>query len=91
MEGLGDVLPPRLIAHFDEHGLELLIGAMTEIDTDDWTRFTNYSGYQKADRVMEWFWTCLRSWPAERKARLLQFTMGTSHVAVNKFAAVRGL
>jgi E3 ubiquitin-protein ligase NEDD4 len=69
MEGLGDVLPLDLLRVFDEHELELLIGGMTEIDMDDWTRFTDYRGYEKTDRVIEWFWACLRSWPAERKAR----------------------
>ena len=61
---------------------------MTEIDMDDWTRFMDYRGYEETDRVIEWFWTCLRSWRAERKARLLQFTVGMSRVAVNGFAAV---
>ena len=55
---------------------------------DDWTRFMDYRGYEETDRVIEWFWTCLRSWRAERKARLLQFTVGMSRVAVNGFAAV---
>ncbi|KAI9435078.1 hypothetical protein H4582DRAFT_1972700, partial [Lactarius indigo] len=71
MEGIGDVLPLDLLRVFDEHELELLISGMTEIDMDDWTRFTDYRGYEKTDRVIEWFWACLRSWPAERKARLL--------------------
>ncbi|KAN0132131.1 hypothetical protein V8E53_010050 [Lactarius tabidus] len=90
MEGLSDVLPLDLLRAFDEHELELLIGGMTEIDMDDWTRFTDYRGYEKTDRVIEWFWACLRSWPAERKARLLQFTMGTSRVPVNGFKDLQG-
>ena len=90
MEGLGDVLPLDLLRVFDEHELELLIGGMTEIDMDDWTRFTDYRGYEKTDRVIEWFWTCLRSWPTERKARLLQFTTGTSRVPVNGFKDLQG-
>ena len=90
MEGLGDVLPLDLLRVFDEHELELLIGGMTEIDMDDWTRFTDYRGYEKTDRVIEWFWACLRSWPAERKARLLQFTTGTSRVPVNGFKDLQG-
>jgi len=57
---------------------------------DDWTRFTDYRGYEKTDRVIEWFWTCLRSWPTERKARLLQFTTGTSRVPVNGFKDLQG-
>jgi E3 ubiquitin-protein ligase NEDD4 len=90
MEGLGDVLPLDLLRVFDEHELELLIGGMTEIDMDDWTRFTDYRGYEKTDRVIEWFWACLRSWPAERKAHLLQFTTGTSRVPVNGFKDLQG-
>jgi len=90
MDGLGDVLSLDLLRVFDEHELELLIGGMTEIDMDDWTRFTDYRGYEKTDRVIEWFWACLRSWPSERKARLLQFTTGTSRVPVNGFKDLQG-
>ena len=90
MEGLGDVLPLDLLRVFDEHELELLIGGMTEIDMDDWTRFTDYRGYEKTDRVIEWFWACLRSWPTERRARLLRFTTGTSRVPVNGFKDLQG-
>ncbi len=63
---------------------------MTEIDLDDWTRFAAYRGYEKTGRVIEWFWVCLRSWPAERKARLLQSTTGTSHMPVNAFKDLHG-
>ncbi|KAH8989300.1 hypothetical protein EDB83DRAFT_2615825 [Lactarius deliciosus] len=45
---------------------------------------------RKTDRVIEWFWACLRSWPAERKARLLQFTTGTLRVPVNGFKDLQG-
>ena len=90
MEGLGDVLPLSLLRAFDEHELELLIGGMAEIDMDDWAQFTEYRGYEKTDRVIQWFWACLRSWPAERKARLLQFTTGTSRVPVNGFEHLQG-
>ncbi|SRR6266702_4991938 len=58
---------------------------MLEIDIDDWTRFTDYRGYGKTDRVIERFWACLPPWSAERNARLLQFTTGTSRVPVNAF------
>jgi hypothetical protein len=90
MEGLSDVLLLDLLLVFDEHELELLIGGTKVIDMDDWTRFTDYRGYEKTDGVIKWFWACLRSWPAERKARLLQFTMGTSRVPVNGFKHLRG-
>ena len=57
---------------------------------DDWTKFTDYRGYEKTDQVIEWFWQCIRSWPTERKSRLLQFTTGTSRVPVNGFKDLQG-
>ncbi|EDR13792.1 uncharacterized protein LACBIDRAFT_309180 [Laccaria bicolor S238N-H82] len=90
MEGLLELVPRDLINVFDERELELLIGGMSEIDMDDWTKFTDYRGYEKTDQVIEWFWQCIRSWPAERKSRLLQFTTGTSRVPVNGFKDLQG-
>ncbi|KAF8895481.1 hypothetical protein BD779DRAFT_1499760 [Infundibulicybe gibba] len=90
MEGLLELIPSDLISVFDERELELLIGGMSEIDIDDWTKFTDYRGYEKTDQVIEWFWQCIRSWPAERKSRLLQFTTGTSRVPVNGFKDLQG-
>lgn len=90
MEGLLELVPKDLLTVFDERELELLIGGMSEIDMDDWTKFTDYRGYEKTDQVIEWFWQCIRSWPAERKARLLQFTTGTSRVPVNGFKDLQG-
>lgn len=90
MEGLFEVVPNDLITVFDERELELLIGGMSEIDMDDWSKFTDYRGYEKTDRVIEWFWQCIRSWPLERKSRLLQFTTGTSRIPVNGFKDLQG-
>ncbi|KIY45606.1 HECT-domain-containing protein [Fistulina hepatica ATCC 64428] len=90
MEGLLELISVDLLHVFDERELELLIGGMSEIDMDDWTKFTDYRGYAKTDQVIEWFWKCIRSWPAERKSRLLQFTTGTSRVPVNGFKDLQG-
>jgi len=90
MAGLLELIPSELINVFDERELELLIGGMSEIDMDDWTKFTDYRGYEKTDQVIEWFWQCIRSWPPERKSRLLQFTTGTSRVPVNGFKDLQG-
>ncbi|KAJ8482507.1 hypothetical protein ONZ45_g14927 [Pleurotus djamor] len=88
--GLLELIPFDLINVFDERELELLIGGMSDIDIDDWNKFTDYRGYEKNDQVIEWFWQCLRSWPAERKVRLLQFTTGTSRLPVNGFKDLQG-
>ncbi|PFH54090.1 hypothetical protein AMATHDRAFT_863 [Amanita thiersii Skay4041] len=90
MEGLLELIPRDLLHVFDDRELELLIVGMSEIDMDDWSKYTDYRGYEKTDQVIEWFWKCIRSWPAERKARLLQFTTGTSRVPVNGFKDLQG-
>jgi hypothetical protein len=58
--------------------------------SDDWMKYTDYRGYEMNDEVVQWFWKCIRSWPAERKSRLLQFTTGTSRIPVNGFKDLQG-
>lgn len=58
--------------------------------SDDWTKYTDYRGYEQSDEVIQWFWKCVRSWPAERKSRLLQFATGTSRIPVNGFKDLQG-
>ncbi|GLB35336.1 putative ubiquitin-protein ligase [Lyophyllum shimeji] len=90
MSGFSELIPQDLITVFDERELELLIGGMSEIDVDDWTKFTDYRGYEVNDEVIQWFWKCVRSWPPERKSRLLQFATGTSRIPVNGFKDLQG-
>lgn len=42
------------------------------------------------DEVIQWFWQVIRSWPTERKSRLLQFATGTSRIPVNGFKDLQG-
>lgn len=90
MSGFSELIPQDLITVFDERELELLIGGMSEIDVDDWTKFTDYRGYEMNDEVIQWFWKCVRAWPPERKSRLLQFATGTSRIPVNGFKDLQG-
>ncbi|EJU05358.1 HECT-domain-containing protein [Dacryopinax primogenitus] len=90
MSGYLDLIPQDLIRTFDERELELLIGGMSEIDVDDWCKFTDYRGYQMNDEVIQWFWKCVRSFQPERKSRLLQFVTGTSRIPVNGFKDLQG-
>ncbi|KAJ3867740.1 hypothetical protein EV359DRAFT_78243 [Lentinula novae-zelandiae] len=90
MSGFSELIPQDLITVFDERELELLIGGMSEIDVDDWLKFTDYRGYEMTDEVIQWFWKCVRSWPPERKSRLLQFATGTSRIPVNGFKDLQG-
>jgi E3 ubiquitin-protein ligase NEDD4 len=67
-----------------------VIGAHHPCCSDDWSKFTDYRGYETTDQVIKWFWQCIRSWPAEKKARLLQFATGTSSIPVNGFKDLQG-
>ncbi|KZT60478.1 HECT-domain-containing protein [Calocera cornea HHB12733] len=90
MVGFLELIPQELVNVFDERELELLIGGMSEVDVDDWTKFTDYRGYEMNDEVIQWFWKCVRSWQPERKSRLLQFATGTSRIPVNGFKDLQG-
>lgn len=83
MSGFNELIPQELINVFDERELELLIGGMSEIDVDDWMKHTDYRGYNPSDEVVEWFWKCVRSWPAERKVSFKRgkglFDFGSAH------------
>ncbi|PWN19984.1 HECT-domain-containing protein [Microstroma glucosiphilum] len=88
--GFTELIPQDLVNVFDERELELLIGGMSEIDVDDWKRFTDYRGFTEQDEVVQWFWKVVRAFPPERKSRLLQFTTGTSRIPVNGFKDLQG-
>ena len=90
MEGFNELIPQELVQVFDERELELLIGGLAEIDIDDWKKHTDYRGYQESDEVIQWFWKAVSEWESEQRARLLQFTTGTSRIPVNGFKDLQG-
>ncbi|SSD61350.1 probable E3 ubiquitin-protein ligase RSP5 [Saccharomycodes ludwigii] len=90
MDGFNEIIPEDLVTVFDERELELLIGGIAEIDVDDWKKHTDYRGYQESDQTIQWFWKIVSEWDNEQKARLLQFTTGTSRIPVNGFKDLQG-
>ena len=90
IDGFNELIPQELVNVFDERELELLIGGLAEIDCEDWKKHTDYRGYQENDQVIQWFWKCVNEWDSEQKARLLQFTTGTSRIPVNGFKDLQG-
>ncbi|KZT21806.1 HECT-domain-containing protein [Neolentinus lepideus HHB14362 ss-1] len=90
MAGFMDIVPKDMISVFNEHELEWLIGGISDVDMDDWAKYTDYRNYEKTDQVIQWFWECVRKWPTERKSRLLQFVTGTSRVPMNGFKDLQG-
>ncbi|RMJ21612.1 E3 ubiquitin-protein ligase [Aspergillus sp. HF37] len=90
MSGFNELIPADLVNVFDERELELLVGGIADIDVDDWKKHTDYRGYQEQDEVVQNFWKIVRTWDAEQKSRLLQFTTGTSRIPVNGFKDLQG-
>ncbi|BGP22577.1 hypothetical protein JCM10295v2_001462 [Rhodotorula toruloides] len=88
--GLGEIVPLKELRVFDEKELELLIGGVETIDVQDWEAHTDYRGYSSTDQVVRWFWQAVKSWPAEKRSRLLQFTTGTSRTPPNGFRDLQG-
>lgn len=88
--GLNEIISKEALAVFDERELELLIGGISDIDVEDWQEHTEYRGYVATDEVVQWFWKALKSWPVEKRSRLLQFATGTSRTPVNGFRDLQG-
>lgn len=89
--GFHDIVPPELIAIFNEQELELLISGLPDIDVDDWKNHTEYHNYQAASPQIQWFWRAVRSFDKEERAKLLQFVTGTSKVPLNGFGQLEGM
>ena len=90
LSGFFEIVPKEIISVFDEKELELLFGGIAEIDVDDWEKHAEYRGYTKDDPTIQIFWKVVRTWEAEKKARLIQFVTGTSRIPVNGFKDLHG-
>lgn len=90
MSGIFEVLPQELILVFDYQELELVLCGVPSIDMEDWKAHTSVSPEleEQGSPFLGWFWAILETWTDEERARLLQFTTGSSRVPVQGF---RGL
>mmetsp|Transcript_23017 Transcript_23017/g.35513 ORF Transcript_23017/g.35513 Transcript_23017/m.35513 type:complete len:720 (+) Transcript_23017:214-2373(+) len=92
--GFYDVIPESLMTIFDFNEVELLLCGQPKIDMEDWQKHTEYSGEfemcQENHDVIAWFWATVESFDTNLKARLLQFSTGTSGVPSQGFAVLQG-
>ncbi|CCI44949.1 unnamed protein product [Albugo candida] len=95
LKGLYDIVPAYLLTVFDYQEFDLLLSGIPVIDVDDWVSHTEVRWVKlekptHAERkVLQWFWTVLKKhFTAEDRARLLQFSTGTSRVPVQGFKAL---
>ncbi len=90
LTGFHDVIPKDLIKIFNEQELELLISGLPDIDIDDWKNNTEYQNYTASSHQIQWFWRAVRGFSQEERAKLIQFSTGTSKVPLEGFAALQG-
>lgn len=88
--GFHEIIPRDLVSIFDEQELELLVSGLPDIDVQDWQNNTNYSNYSASSEQIQWFWRAVKSFDNEERAKLLQFSTGTSKVPLNGFKDLRG-
>lgn len=93
--GFYDVIPEPLLSVFDFQELELLLCGLPEIDVQDWQANTDYTGdFERKGsnhKVVKWFWEVVgNDFTDEQRARLLQFTTGTSGVPASGFSSLQG-
>ncbi|TMW54968.1 hypothetical protein Poli38472_014739 [Pythium oligandrum] len=87
MAGVFEVIPQELILVFDYQELELVLCGVPSIDVDDWKAHTQVSD-ELSEEVLGWFWEIVEAFTDEERARLLQFTTGSSRVPVQGFKAL---
>ena len=90
LSGFNEIIPANLISIFNEQELELLISGLPDIDIDDWKNNTEYQNYTPSSPPIQWFWRAVRSFSQEERAKLIQFTTGTSKVPLGGFAKLQG-
>ena len=94
--GFFDVVPEPALTVFDANELELILCGLPEINIEDWQANTNYKGLfeigGKSEQVVKWFWEVVtEEFDQEMRARLLQFSTGTSGVPLRGFAYLQGI
>lgn len=70
--------------------MDLDLPVLITLNISSSLKHTDYRGYQESDEVIQWFWKCVSEWDNEQRARLLQFTTGTSRIPVNGFKDLQG-
>lgn len=94
--GFFDIIPEPALTVFDANELELIVCGLPTIDIEDWQANTIYKGLfevsGKGHQVVKWFWEVVHDeFDLEMKARLLQFSTGTSGVPFKGFAYLQGI
>ncbi|KAF0762481.1 hypothetical protein AaE_003304 [Aphanomyces astaci] len=85
IQGLYEVVPPELLIPFDHKEFELILCGLSEIDVYDWKANTVTSSNLHATETLDWFWACVEAMSPADRAKLLQYSTGSSRVPVQGF------
>eukprot|EP00656_Telonema_subtile_P035514 TRINITY_DN39491_c0_g1_i1.p1 TRINITY_DN39491_c0_g1~~TRINITY_DN39491_c0_g1_i1.p1 ORF type:complete len:218 (-),score=53.57 TRINITY_DN39491_c0_g1_i1:103-756(-) len=84
------IVPEALLSVLDFQELELLMCGLPNLDIDNWKAHTRYgTPLSEKHHLACWFWEIVTSLDSDERARLLQFSTGTSNVPVSGFAGLQ--
>jgi ubiquitin-protein ligase E3 A len=87
--GFRRVFSGDLLERFAPDEFDTLISGEEVFDWDALARNAHYSdGYTSQSRAVKWFWQIFGEFPAEQKAKFLQFTTGSDRAPVGGLANV---
>lgn len=86
--GISRWFPLTWLTTFSADEMELVCCGMAEVDVEDWRTHTRYEGYTSSSPQVRWFWDLVEVMAPEDRARLLQFTRGSSKVPAAGFVAL---
>lgn len=86
--GIAKWFPLTWLTAFSADEMELVCCGMSAIDVEDWRTHTRYEGFNASSLQVRWFWNLVEVMSAEDRARLLQFTRGSSKVPAAGFVAL---
>ncbi|CAG7727095.1 unnamed protein product [Allacma fusca] len=80
VKGLNDIIPYGLLTNFDENELEILMCGLSTIHVEDLKNFhvVTPSSETHCTKIVSWFWIAVENMTESERARLLQFTTGSS-------------
>ncbi|EAS35810.3 HECT domain-containing protein [Coccidioides immitis RS] len=80
--GFYTCLDRTALSIFTPQALKSVVEGIQEIDMDELEKHTRYEGYNPEDRVIRDFWDVVKTYPQEKRSRLLEFVTASDRVPV---------
>ena len=93
--GISVFFPPALLERLRKvcspGDVKLLLSGTVEIDVDDWKTNTEYTnGFTERSNQVTWFWSVLRAFSVDDRAKVLDFATGSSRPPATGFKYLMG-